>query len=87
MSISLARSEALIEFVRFENDLLVVELSDGRIVGTPIRWYPRLMQASAEQRGRWELLGPGIGVHWPDVDEDLSLDGMLAGRRAPGGVA
>lgn len=86
MSIAAAEAEPLIELVRFDGDRLIVELSDGRMLGTPIRWYPRLHRATPEQRGRWELLGPGIGVHWPDIDEDLSLDGMLAGRAAPGVV-
>lgn len=84
MSTAIADAEPLIAAVRFENDLLVVELSDGRLVGTPVRWYPRLASATPAQRSNWELLGPGIGIHWPDVDEDLSLDGMLAGRAAPG---
>ena len=86
MSIAAAQAEPLIEGVQFTDDKLIVELSDGRILGTPIRWYPRLERASPEQRNRWELLGPGIGIHWPEIDEDLSLDGMLAGRAAPGVV-
>lgn len=86
MSIAVAEDELAIENVRFEGDHLVVELSDGRLLGTPVRWYPRLLQATAEERRRWEILGGGIGVHWPDVDEDLSLGGMLAGRAAPGVV-
>lgn len=86
MSIAAAEADPLIENVRFEGDRLIVELSDGRMLGTPVRWYPRLEGATDAQRSRWEILGPGIGVHWPDVDEDLSLDGMIAGRAAPGVV-
>ena len=86
MSIAAAEADLLIETVRFDDDRLVVELSDGRILGTPVRWYPRLLNATAAQRERWELLGPGIGIHWPEVDEDLSLAGMIAGRAAPGVV-
>ena len=86
MSIAAAEADLLIETVRFDGDRLVVELSDGRILGTPVRWYPRLLNATAAQRERWELLGPGIGIHWPEVDEDLSLAGMIAGRAAPGVV-
>lgn len=86
MSIATAEADLLIENVRFDGDRLVVELSDGRILGTPVRWYPRLLNATAAQRERWELLGPGIGIHWPEVDEDLSLAGMIAGRAAPGVV-
>lgn len=84
MSIAAADAEASIETVRFEGDRLIVELSDGRFLGTPMRWYPRLDGATDAQRNRWEILGHGIGVHWPDVDEDLSLEGMMAGRAAPG---
>ena len=86
MSIAVAEAEPLIRQVRFEADQLIVELSDGRTLGTPVRWYPRLVAATAAQREHWELLGRGSGIHWPDVDEDLSLDGMLAGRAAPGVV-
>lgn len=74
----------MIRTVWFDEVTLFVALSDGRTVGTPIRWYPRLAQASAAQRQNWRLIAEGEGVHWPDVDEDLSLEGMLAGRAAPG---
>jgi hypothetical protein len=70
--------------IRFDDTRLLVELSDGRLLGTPIRWYPRLANATPEQRANWRLAGADEGVHWPDVDEDLSLEGMLAGRAAPG---
>jgi hypothetical protein len=70
--------------VWFDDDTLFVGLNDGRTVGTPIRWYPRLQRATAAQRQNWRLIADGDGVHWPDVDEDLSLEGMLAGRAAPG---
>ena len=63
---------------------LVVVLKDGRKIITPLWWYPRLYRAAPEQRGRWELAGAGRGIHWPNVDEDLSLEGMLRGAKAPG---
>lgn len=69
-----------------ESDL-IVSLRDGRKIVTPLSWYPRLSDATPEQRARWELAGAGRGVHWPDVDEDLSLEGMLRGARAPGAKA
>lgn len=69
-----------------ESDLIVL-LRDGRKIVTPLWWYPRLSDATPEQRARWELAGAGRGVHWPDVDEDLSLEGMLRGARAPGAKA
>jgi hypothetical protein len=79
-----AEALTVIRNVRFEDARLIVELSDGRILGTPVRWYPRLAHATPAQRANWQLLAGGEGIHWPDVDEDLSLEGMLAGRAAPG---
>ncbi len=61
---------------------LVVMLQDGRLIATPLWWYPRLLQASPKARARAEVMGGG--VHWPDLDEDLSVAAMLAGWRAPG---
>ena len=63
---------------------LVVTLSDGRKLSVPIAWYPRLANATPKQRRNWKILGPGVGFHWPDVDEDLSVEGMLLGSPAPG---
>jgi len=63
------------------------ELADGRVISAPLDWYPRLKKGTAEQRGRWRLIGGGEGVHWPDVDEDISAEGMLAGGAAPPGSA
>ncbi len=59
---------------------IVVELSDGRRISAPLTWFPRLLEASPAARNRWELLGDGEGIHWPEVDEDLSAAGLLAGR-------
>ena len=58
---------------------LIVELVDGRTISAPLVWFPRLSNASQEQLANWELLGDGDGVHWPDVDEDLSIAGLLSG--------
>jgi len=58
---------------------IIVELIDGRTISAPLVWFPRLLEASKEQRGNWELLGGGEGIHWPDVDEDLSVAGLLIG--------
>jgi len=65
--------------VRFADDSLIVELRDGRIISTPLLWYPRLKNASAQDRAVWEWIGSGTGIHWPLLDEDLSVAGMLAG--------
>jgi uncharacterized protein DUF2442 len=73
----------ILEVTCTESDL-VVSLRDGRKIVTPLWWYPRLRNARPEQRAHWELAGAGRGIHWPDVDEDLSLEGMLRGAKAPG---
>ncbi|HEY7770961.1 DUF2442 domain-containing protein [Longimicrobium sp.] len=66
--------------VRVTETELMVDLTDGRTVSVPLAWYPRLAHATPEERGRWRLIGRGEGVHWPDVDEDISIAGLLAGR-------
>ncbi len=84
MSISVASDERIMD-VRFPAGRLEVELRDGRILSTPLSWYPRLERATPEQRKHWELSAAGYGIHWPDIDEDLSVEGMLRGQKAPGG--
>ena len=69
----------LAERVEFTADELIVYLVDGRKVSVPITWYPRLAAADDKQRENWELLGDGQGIHWPDIDEDLSVSGILSG--------
>ena len=64
------------------DDRLTVSFEDGRIVSLPLRWYPRLNRATPAQRRNWKLIGRGYGVHWPEVDEDLSAEGLLQGRPA-----
>lgn len=73
-----------IKAVRVDEDTLTVDLADGRTVITPLAWYPRLLHATPEQRTNFVISGAGFGIHWPDVDEDLSVHGMLAGIAAPG---
>ena len=73
---------ALARVVRVTSDRVIVELTDGREISTPLSWYPRLVHARPAERDRWTLTGHGEGIHWPDVDEDLSVEGMLAGRRS-----
>jgi len=68
--------------VRFGEDTLIVELVDGRILTVPIQWYPRLAHGSPVERANWHLIGPGLGVHWPDLDENLSVEDLLVGRRS-----
>ena len=73
-------SVALAEDVTVTEDTLTVELADGRSIAVPLAWYPRLVHATAEERDNWEFIGVGQGIHWRDLDEDLSVDGLLAGR-------
>jgi uncharacterized protein DUF2442 len=76
---SLATEAATAKHVRVTRDSLIVELQDGRTVSVPVVWYPRLAHGSMTERQNWELIGPGIGIHWPDLDEDISVDGLLRG--------
>lgn len=69
--------------VAVSDDELTVHLVDGRRVSAPLVWYPRLLHATASQRNDWELIGEGEGIHWPQIDEDLSVAGILRGTRAP----
>ncbi|MBS0461977.1 MAG: DUF2442 domain-containing protein [Proteobacteria bacterium] len=66
--------------VRCTDAELVVTISDGRVLSVPLAWFPRLARASAAQLGRFELLGGGDGIHWPELDEDVSIRGLLEGR-------
>ena len=70
--------------VSCSDDELSVVLADGRRISAPLVWFPRLLTATPSQRAHYELLGDGHGIHWPDVDEDLSVEGLLRGARAPG---
>src|SRR6266851_5938431 len=69
--------------VQFTDDTISVSLRDGRVISVPLVWYPRLLDATAAQRKNWEIAGGGYGIHWPDVDEDLSTEGLLRGAPAP----
>ncbi len=72
-----------IAFVRVTDDSIIAQLADGRTIGVPLAWSWRLSEATPEQRGHYEIIGNGHGVHWPDVDEDISATGMLCGTPAP----
>jgi hypothetical protein len=61
-------------------DTLTVELSDGRAISVPVAWYPRLSHATFEERNHWRLIGGGRGIHWPDLDEDISVKNLFAGK-------
>lgn len=70
---------ALATAIRFDDDLMHVSLTDGRIISVPIVWFPLLLEATPEQRERFEIHGGGVSLHWPDIDEDLSVAGLLDG--------
>jgi hypothetical protein len=70
--------------VRFDEDRIIVDLMDGRTIAVPLAYYPRLLNASAAQRAKWEISGAGYAIHWPEIDEDLSAEGLLRGIPAPG---
>lgn len=77
------KTDERVEAVHFTRDSLVVDLIDGRSISVPLSWYPRLLRASPKQRATWEVCGGGYGIHWPDIDEDLSTEGLLRGAPAP----
>jgi len=66
--------------VRVTNDALTVDLSDGRTISVPLAWYPRLMHGTSAERKNWRLIGKGQGIHWADIDEDISVAGLLNGH-------
>jgi len=70
--------------VRVGEDCLIVDLADGRTISVPLAWYPRLLRASPAQRSNWHISSGGFGIHWPDLDEDLSSSGLLRGAPAAG---
>jgi len=71
---------ATAENVTVTNDALNVDLSDGRTISTPLAWFPRLVYATQRERNNWRLIGKGYGIHWEDIDEDISVEGLLAGK-------
>ena len=70
------------ERIMMTEDTLSVDLSDGRTISVPLAWFPRLLHATPAEKKNWRLIGKGQGVHWEDIDEDISVEGLLAGRRS-----
>jgi len=83
MTSSSSNAGERVKNVECSEDMLSVDLMDGRTISVPLAWYPRLLSASPEQRANWKVIGGGFGIHWPDVDEDLSTEGLLRGAPAP----
>ncbi len=84
MGILTLTADERVKNVTFTEDSISVDLMDGRTISAPLIWYPRLSHATANQLANWQVSGGGYGIHWPDIDEDLSTDGLLRGAPAPG---
>jgi hypothetical protein len=74
--------EAIAQSVTVSDDALVADLADGRTIAVPLAWFPRLAHGTPTERAKWRLIAGGEGIHWPDLDEDISVESLLAGRRS-----
>ena len=83
MGILALSADERVKNVSVTDDLLSVDLEDGRIISVPLAWYPRLLRATLSQRRNWRRCGAGYGIHWPDIDEHLSTEGLLRGAPSP----
>lgn len=83
MTTSTVATDERVMDVEVTEDTLTVSLMDGRRMSVPIVWYPRLLHATQAQRDNWQVAGAGYGIHWPEIDEDLSVEGLLRGAPAP----
>ena len=83
MGILALKADERVAGVSFTPDSLSVSLMDGRTISVPLAWFPRLLHATPDQRKNWKIAGGGYGIHWPDLDEDLSTEGLLRGAQAP----
>ena len=82
-TVASANSDPRIQKVRVTKDQIIADLADGRVISVPLAWSWRLSEATPVQRAKFRLIGTGQGVHWPDVDEDISVEGLLHGTPAP----
>jgi len=71
---------AQIQSIGISEDALTADLSDGRTISVPLSWYPRLLHGTSEERANWRLIGRGEGIHWPDLDEDISIENLIYGQ-------
>jgi hypothetical protein len=74
--------EPIAQQLTISDDTLAVDLADGRTISVPLAWFPRLSHGTPAERSNWRLIGKGTGIHWPDLDEDISIESLLAGRRS-----
>jgi hypothetical protein len=86
MGILATAADERVSQVNFDDDRLIVDLMDGRTIAVPLAWYPRLFAATPAQRNHFEVAGAGYGIHWPELDEDLSTEGLLRGAPASNGA-
>lgn len=86
MATSEPKAGERVKGVQFSEDTISVDLVDGRTITAPLVWYPRLLHATAQQRESWRISGGGYCIHWPDIDEDISTQGLLQGAPAPRGT-
>ena len=77
------RADERVQNVYFTEDTISVDIMDGRTITVPLVWYPKLLAATPEQREKWNVCGGGYGIHWEEIDEDLSTEGLLRGAPAP----
>jgi len=84
MGILALAADERVSAVEITEDDLVVSLMDGRTISVPLTWYPRLLNATPSQRANWRISGGGYGIHWEEIDEDISTEGLLRGAPAPG---
>ena len=82
MSTLVLEHDCLIQKVQFTEDSFITHLDDGRSISVPLTWYPRLFNGNRQERENHELIGEGEGIHWPDLDEDVSVEGIIAGRHS-----
>ena len=87
MDISALGADERVRDVRVSEDTLTVDLMDGRTISVPLLWYPRLLSGTPKERSNWKTCAAGYGIHWPDLDEDLSTEELLRGAPAPTGSA
>ncbi|MBF0132949.1 MAG: DUF2442 domain-containing protein [Magnetococcales bacterium] len=83
MGILALRADERVKNVQVRNDAIDVDLMDGRTISAPLAWFPRLANATQKQREQWEMCGGGYGIHWDEIDEDISTEGLLRGIPAP----
>jgi hypothetical protein len=83
MGILAPQADERVKDVQITEDTLSVDLMDGRMISVPLTWFPRLLNATPDQRSQWEICGGGYGIHWEEIDEDISTEGLLRGAPAP----